>query len=119
MLLNPFAENKMTDWLHALITCVSEKNINIQTVAMGTLLDLINVSLCVFPPCDRNQPMENSANVMPLISHADFVILDQSQIYKVIYHVQNILILQFFNSSCSRLPKTKRDGQDCWYFSSI
>ena len=50
---------------------------------MGTLLDLVNINLCVFPSSKGSQRAESVASVIPLISQADFVILDQSKVYKV------------------------------------
>ena len=70
--------------MQSLIACISQtKGIDIKTIAMGTLLDLVNINLCVFPSPKGNQRAESVASVIPLISHADFVILDQSQVYKV------------------------------------
>ena len=75
----------MSTWLQSLIKCISQtKSINIQTVAMGTLLDLVNISLCVFPSSDMNRREESVASVIPLISQADFVLLDRSRVYKVL-----------------------------------
>ena len=75
----------MSNWLQSLVACVSRtESIDIKTVAMGTLLDLVNISLCVFPSGGVNHRKESAASVIPLISHADFILLDQSQVYKVI-----------------------------------
>lgn len=84
----------MSDWLQSLIACISETNdINIQTIAMGSLLDLVNVSLCVLQSCDKNKHVKNTANVISLISGADFLILDRSDVYKVC--IQDIVLIIF------------------------
>ncbi|XP_065057535.1 protein dopey-1-like isoform X2 [Rhopilema esculentum] len=76
-------KHTLSPWLQSLISCASQaKDIDIQTVAMGALLDLINVSLCVFPSLDRGHVTKGAANIIPLISHRDFSILEKSAVYK-------------------------------------
>ncbi len=70
--------------MEALVCCAKQvKNFSVQSAAIGTLLDLINVSLCVFPSSSRDSTSSGSANVVPLISKEDFDILEKSTIYKV------------------------------------
>ena len=74
----------MADWLTALLSCASQRqDISVQTTAMGTLMDLINVSLCVFPSLEKGNVKHGAANVIPLISPSDFAALEKSSIYQV------------------------------------
>ena len=46
-------------------------------------MDLINVSLCVFPSLEKGNVKHGAANVIPLISPPDFAALERSSIYQV------------------------------------
>lgn len=75
------SENILSEWLESLIGCISTSNINIQAIAMGTLLDLVNVSLCCLDESTKTDTC--TPNVVPVISGTDFYMLDHSQVYKV------------------------------------
>eukprot|EP00794_Sanderia_malayensis_P000522 gene522-1172_t len=76
-------DESLSDWIQCLVSCARQKkDFCIQSAAIGTLLDLINVNLCVFPSSRGHHLTPGAANVVPLITQEDFAVLEMSPIYK-------------------------------------
>ena len=93
-----FAGETLSGWIEALVSCARQtEDFNIQSAAMGTLLDLINVSLCVYPDRRSQRLSPVTANVVPLITREDFALLEASSIYKVCLAAHNFHFMHFIH----------------------
>lgn len=77
-------ENKdfVADWLQVLITCCCYGNcFDTQATAIGTLLDLVDVTLIA--RCEQEKSTESASHIVPLISFSDLRWIEKSNLYKV------------------------------------
>lgn len=76
---------RLPEWLQALIVCCFRvEDFNVQSFAVGTLLDLVNLTLSVAPNTDSERPKSTVVVVViPMISHANLNIIEESCIYRV------------------------------------
>lgn len=81
----PSNENKdfVADWLQVLITCCCYGNcFDTQATAIGTLLDLVDVTLIA--RCEQEKSTESASHIVPLISFSDLRWIEKSNLYKVL-----------------------------------
>lgn len=80
-----FGTPKLPEWLQSLIACCFEaEEFDIQSSAVGTLLDLINLTLSVTPSSVFNRPRATTAVVViPMISKRSLELIECSPIYEV------------------------------------
>ena len=67
-----------------MLCCLDIEDFAIQSCAIGTLLDLINLTLSVAPSGTGTRSRESTAVVViPMISQALLAVIEQSDIYQV------------------------------------
>ena len=78
-------EEQIPEWLQSLVLCCLDiDDFAIQSCAIGTLLDLINLTLSVAPVGTGTKSRESTAVVViPMISQALLAVIEQSEIYQV------------------------------------
>ena len=76
---------KLPAWLQTLLACCFEaEEFDIQSSAVGTLLDLINLTLSVTSPGVATRPKANTAVVViPMISQHSLELIERSVVYEV------------------------------------
>ena len=92
--VHPFIDSEaVPDWLQSLIGCCCYTgSFDIQAIAIGTLLDLVNVSHTVLPGYDKKPVLpaitnssttSTSSGIMPLIAQDSLQWLERSNLYRV------------------------------------
>ncbi|XP_048577556.1 protein dopey-1 isoform X2 [Nematostella vectensis] len=79
-------EDRLPEWLRALVLCCYQVgNFDIQSSAISTLLDLINLTLSVTPTRRDESPSATVAVVViPMISHEHLNVIEHSAVYQII-----------------------------------
>ncbi|KAK3711633.1 hypothetical protein QZH41_014061 [Actinostola sp. cb2023] len=77
-------KRRLPEWLQALIVCCFRvQDFDVQSSAVGTLLDLVNLTLSVAPTFGSDRPkLTVVVVVIPMISHVNLNVIEKSCIYK-------------------------------------
>ena len=85
----------LPDWLQSLIMCCFEvSEFDIQSSAVGTLLDLINLTLSVNAGHAHGPRSPAPGVVIPMISKQSLGVIEKSDLYEVVYF-RNVLYEMF------------------------